>query len=364
MFEGEILSTFLAGMLTSILVLLVITHTREIHEVWTSGPKEAIQKMHAGAVPRIGGIGILLGMGVMVVVYRPINSIVFSTFIASSFIFAIGFAEDLSNKIKVSWRLLLTFIPGIFIAVNSGIYLTHFGWGWIDSLLSIQFLAIGFTAFALAGVSHAFNMIDGLNGLVSFTSLWILGAYLSLGFYYDDLLIVHMCLLLAAPILGFLLFNWPLGKCFLGDGGAYLIGFFLAFIGVLLAERHLVISPFAPLLICSYPIIEVLYSSVRRILKGRNSGAPDNQHLHQLFKFRLIKPLLKKHNLQTVIINSITGFAISLICSPFLVLAVLFKTDQNVLIGLFLIEFFLYRFLYRFLVNSNVELKAIVKSFK
>ena len=351
MFEGEILSTFLAGMLTSILVLISIIHTREIHEVWTAGPKEAIQKMHAGAVPRIGGIGIFLGMGVMLVVYRPINSIVFSTFIASSFIFAIGFAEDLSNKIKVSWRLLLTFMPGIFIAVNSGIYLTHFGWGWIDSLLSIQFLAIGFTAFSLAGVSHAFNMIDGLNGLVSFTSLWILGAYLSLGFYYDDLLIVHMSLLLTAPILGFLLFNWPLGKCFLGDGGAYLIGFFLAFIGVLLAERHLVISPFAPLLICSYPIIEVLYSSVRRILKGRNSSAPDNQHLHQLFKFRLIKPKFENHHLQPVTINSIAGLSISLLFCPFLVLSVLFNTDKTILIGLFSLEFMLYCLLYTYLIR-------------
>lgn len=358
MFEVQNISIFLTGMLICVLVLFIITLTKAVHENWSAGPQEAIQKIHAGSVPRIGGLGILLGMGFTVIFYRPFNPLILPILIASSLIFAIGFAEDLSGKIKVSWRLLLTFIPGIFIALNSSVYLTHFGWGWTDSLLTIQFLAIGFTAFALAGVSHAFNMIDGLNGLVGFTSLWVLGAYLSLGFHYGDLFIVHMSLVVAAPILGFLLFNWPLGKCFLGDGGAYLIGFLMAFIGVLLVERHVVISPFAPLLICAYPIIEVLYSSLRRMLNGKKSGDPDNQHLHQLFKFWVIKPALKNYHLQPIILNSIAGLIISSLSIPFVVLAVLFNSNQTLLITLFLLEFLFYSFLYRFLKKVELSYKV------
>ena len=356
---------FFSGLLASILLIGVIVLTAKFHIHWSSGPKDAIQKIHNGNVPRIGGLGIFFGIWISVFAMGTeiINPLIITSVLAASVIFVIGFAEDISGVMKVSWRLILSFIPGAFIAMNSGIYLSHIGLAWVDFLLTLQFFSIGFTAFALSGLTHAFNMIDGVNGLVSFICLWVLGAYLVLGFRYEDTLIIQMSILLAAPIIGFLIFNWPWGKCFLGDGGAYLIGFFLAWIGVLLVERHEVISPFAPLVICSYPIIEALYSMQRRLIQGVSSGHPDTQHLHQLVKFRLIMPWIKRYGAGVLVINSATGFLLSLMCVPFIVLAACFDSKQIFLIFLFLLEYTLYSVLYQALNRVNVDDQIRIKIF-
>jgi UDP-N-acetylmuramyl pentapeptide phosphotransferase/UDP-N-acetylglucosamine-1-phosphate transferase len=216
----------------------------------------------------------------------------------------------------------------------------------IDTLLTYPWLAIAFTAFALAGVTHAFNMIDGLNGLSGYTALWILGAYGLLAYAYDDYVVIQICLLLAAPTLGFLFFNWPWGKCFLGDGGAYLLGFACAWIGVVLVERHPQISPFAPLLICSYPVIEAFYSMARRAVLGRSSGLPDREHLHQIMVTGVVDPWLKAHP-GTIKSNSLAGFLLSLFPLPFLALAILFNTHQGVMVALFILSVLVYSLLYQ-----------------
>lgn len=325
------MGTFLQAWIISALIMFGITASARYHARWSAGPVEAIQKMHQGPVPRIGGLAIVCGIwfGLLAVGPLQIHPIILITAIASSIIFAIGFAEDLSGTISVLWRLLLTFIPGGALAYQTHLYLSHLGWAPADALLSSPWIAITFTAFALAGVTHAFNLIDGLNGLVSYTSLWILGPYLGLAYLYDDHLIMQMCLLLVAPILGFLFFNWPWGKCFLGDGGAYLLGFSLAWIGVMLVERHLSISPFAPLLICAYPVIEALYSIARRIQNKASSGAPDRSHLHHLFKMGLVKPWLKDCDLSSVKSNSIAGLSVSLLSVPFMASPSTFRTNMQ-----------------------------------
>jgi len=92
--------------------------------------------------------------------------------------------------------------------------------------------------------------------------------------------------------LGFFLVNWPFGKLFLGDGGAYFLGFALAWACVLLAERHEQVSAFAALLLCIHPIIEVLYSVFRRKVRAQHPGHPDRLHFHSLVKRRLMQRLL------------------------------------------------------------------------
>jgi UDP-N-acetylmuramyl pentapeptide phosphotransferase/UDP-N-acetylglucosamine-1-phosphate transferase len=328
--------------------MLILILTARYHSKWSSGPKEAIQNIHQGLVPRLGGLAIILGMWMseLFIGLAQINPLITMSMLAASAIFMIGFAEDLTSSLKVLWRLALTLVPPAVLAYHSQIYLTHLGWAPADALLSSQVIAIIFTAFAIAGVTHAFNLVDGLNGLISFIALWILGAYTVLGYLYDDHLVIQMCLLLGAPLLGFLFFNWPLGKCFLGDGGAYLLGFLLAWIGVLLAERHQAISPFAILLICAYPVIETLYSMARRILRGKNSGRPDKAHLHQMFQAGVIAGWLKSHS-TSMKSNSVAGLLISLLTIPFAALAIYFNTQKTILVCLFLLALALYWALYQ-----------------
>jgi UDP-N-acetylmuramyl pentapeptide phosphotransferase/UDP-N-acetylglucosamine-1-phosphate transferase len=117
--------------------------------------------------------------------------------------------------------------------------------------------------------------------------------------------LAYVCLLLAGAVIGFLLVNWPFGKLFLGDGGAYFVGFALAWVAVLMLARNVQVSAWAPLLVCGYPILEVAFSIVRRSKRGRSPGAPDRLHLHSLVKMRLVRRVAP--NASKLVSNSLTG---------------------------------------------------------
>jgi len=97
-------------------------------------------------------------------------------------------------------------------------------------------------------------------------------------------------LAMLGALLGFLIWNYPKGKIFLGDGGAYLLGFWLAEVSVLLVVRHPEVSPWFPMLLLIYPVFETLFSIYRRkILRGESPGQPDCSHMHQMIYMRLIR---------------------------------------------------------------------------
>jgi UDP-N-acetylmuramyl pentapeptide phosphotransferase/UDP-N-acetylglucosamine-1-phosphate transferase len=166
----------------------------------------------------------------------------------------------------------------------------------LDDLLAWGPAAVAFTAFAVAGVANAVNIIDGFNGLSSGTVLVILAALGSLAALQGDTALALACAVLGAAVLGFWLVNFPLGKIFLGDGGAYLVGFALAWLAVLLLMRHPGVSPWLVLLACAYPVTEVLYSVWRRRRQRLPTGAPDNLHLHSLIKTQVIMRALPHWN--------------------------------------------------------------------
>jgi UDP-N-acetylmuramyl pentapeptide phosphotransferase/UDP-N-acetylglucosamine-1-phosphate transferase len=98
-----------------------------------------------------------------------------------------------------------------------------------------------------------------------------------------------LCLVTATATLGFALWNWPLGKIFLGDGGAYLLGLWVVELGLLLPHRSFEISPMAPVLVGVYPLLETLFSMYRRkFVRSHPINHPDALHLHTLIYRRLI----------------------------------------------------------------------------
>ena len=110
----------------------------------------------------------------------------------------------------------------------------------------------------------------------------------------DDL-VFALAVLYAALILGFFLVNFPLGKIFLGDGGAYFAGFLLAALGVLLPMRNPEISAWTAILICAYPVIETLASMRRKARRdGHSVGQPDRVHFHMLAHRRYARRLVRR----------------------------------------------------------------------
>jgi UDP-N-acetylmuramyl pentapeptide phosphotransferase/UDP-N-acetylglucosamine-1-phosphate transferase len=117
-------------------------------------------------------------------------------------------------------------------------------------------------------------------------------------------------LILAASVWGFFWVNWPFGKLFLGDGGAYFLGFALAWIAVLLIERNPSVSAFSALVICILPVTEVLFGIFRRTVRNDHPGKPDSLHFHSLFQRRYVRKwFVKRHSLAS---NSLVGIFMGL----------------------------------------------------
>jgi len=185
-------------------------------------------------------------------------------------------------------RLLLTMLAAAFGVWLLGAVIPRLEIPGFDTLLKWAPFAIAFTMFAVGGVANAINIIDGYNGLAAGHAVIVLAAMAWVSALVGDDFLFTSALAMIGALLGFLIWNYPKGKIFLGDGGAYLLGFWLAELSVLLVVRHPEVSPWFPMLLLVYPIFETLFSMYRRkFIQGQSPGQPDRMHLHQVIYMRL-----------------------------------------------------------------------------
>jgi UDP-N-acetylmuramyl pentapeptide phosphotransferase/UDP-N-acetylglucosamine-1-phosphate transferase len=275
----------------ALLISLLLVFTKHWHGHFSLDHTEGVQKFHTKPTPRIGGVAIVSGMVVgYALAPAHVQALLGPLLLASIPAFAAGMLEDVTKRVGVRARLMATMVSGALACGITGIALNRAGIPPVNDLLAWMPLAVLFTAFAAAGVANAINIIDGFNGLSSGTALIALAALGSMASVHGDTALVLVCALTAAAVAGFWLVNFPLGKLFLGDGGAYFVGFALAWIAVLLLMRNPAVSPWAALMACGYPVIEVLYSVWRRWRSKLSAGEPDSLHLHSLVKTQLILP--------------------------------------------------------------------------
>lgn len=237
----------------------------------------ARQASHSKPTARLGGLAILFPV---FLVSLPSDAIGFV--ICSLPLFLIGILEDIGHHQSPQRRLMFAGISGVFVILVVDIYIERLGIPYLDPFLSIIPFAIAFTIFATVGVSHAFNLIDGLNGLSGSVTVVTVVGLLKVsvdGGYASD---IPLLLALLGATLGFLIFNFPLGKIFLGDAGAYCIGFLLAWIAVDLMQAIPTLSPWAVSLIFFWPIADTLFAIWRRLMRGQRLDHPDRMHFHQV----------------------------------------------------------------------------------
>lgn len=350
----ELLILLLSGFLASFAVCVLLVTTKRWHGRLTLDSHEGVQKFHTVPTPRVGGIALMAGLLAAWSQIPGSSELLAPMVIAGLPAFAFGLAEDLTKKVGVRERLLATMVSGVLAWWLTGYSLTRVDvWG-ADLLLSWLPLSVAFTAFAVAGVANAINIIDGFNGLASGTALICLAALGLIAWEAGDPLLAKVCLLLGAIILGFWLANFPLGKIFLGDGGAYLIGFLLAWVAVMLPMRNPEVSVWASLLACAYPVLEVGFSMARRFARSLHPGHPDRLHLHSLVKSRVIKKLRLRW--KPVFRNSAVSPLLWLYALLPALLAVLFYDNTPALIASFVASAILYQLLYRRLIHFRWKL--------
>ncbi|MEJ7928445.1 glycosyltransferase [Ramlibacter sp. AN1015] len=342
--------TLVWAALTSLVVCLGIAFTTSWHGRLTLDTSIGVQKFHTTPTPRVGGVGIVLALYIALMnLPGSVASIVQPMLLAATLAFVSGLAEDVTKRVSVRERLLATVCSGVAAWWLSGVTLTRLDvWG-LDYLLQWLPFSVLFTAFAAAGVANAINIIDGFNGLAAGVILIALLALGAVAHGAGDPDMVKVCLLLGAATIGFLLVNFPFGKIFLGDGGAYLLGFMLGWVAVLVSVRNPEVSPWASLLACAYPILEVLFSVARRSRRRTNPGHPDRLHMHSLLKCRVTRKLLP--NSPAVMKNSAVSPIVWGFSSVPAAAAVLWSDSTPILIAAFAACALLYALVYRRLVR-------------
>lgn len=260
-------------------------HAHLSHDHIDSGP----QKYHAQPTPRIGGLALALGLlaagGLLALGGTELSLNAYGLLLLAAIpAFAGGLVEDLTKKVGVLERLFLTMLSAALAAWLLDAILTFIEIPLLREALTWMPFAVAFTVFAVGGVANAVNIIDGYNGLAPGYAIITLAAIAWVAASVGDSLILVAALAMAGAVLGFLIWNWPRGKIFMGDAGAYLLGFWLAELCVLLVVRNpdQVYARFC-LALMIYPVFETIFSIYRRkLLQKRSPGQPDNMHFHQL----------------------------------------------------------------------------------
>lgn len=287
------MSGLLTAFFSSFIATLLIIRFKHLHSHLSAdsdltGP----QKFHTKIVPRIGGIAIAIGL-VLAILLRlkniPNSVIEVTLLICAIPTFSIGLTEDLTKKISVRKRLFFTMISATLFVYLLQAQIVRLDIPGIDFIITIPLVGAILTIFAMTGLANAYNIIDGFNGLASMVGIITLLGIAYVGFLFSDPSITYSSLVMAGAILGFFIWNYPRGLIFLGDGGAYLIGFWIAALSILLTYRHQEISPWFALLINGYPILETLFTIYRRkIHQDKNPGQPDGIHFHTLIYRRIL----------------------------------------------------------------------------
>ena len=226
-------------------------------------------KSHSAPVAYFGGIAIFLSfLGVLLIVSRGKLTGFHGLLIGSGLIFALGLIDDM-NKLSVSVKFFVQASAAI-VLVFSGIKVDFFGNPALNIVVSVLWTV---------GITNAFNLLDIMDGLSSGVAIIAGLVFFALGFAYGKVFSPSASLALAGACLGFLVFNFPPAKIFMGDAGSLFIGFMLAALSMTESySSHNKLAVLAPLLILGVPLFDTLFVMWMRWRQGKPVyyGSPDH----------------------------------------------------------------------------------------
>ncbi len=293
------------------------------------------QMFHKNDTARIGGLGIIAGFSVLFFMYNEIGSMLFLSVIPA---FLTGFYDDFKRDNPPLLRLAIMSISAVLGIIFLHTIVDNLGFMHIPHLI-----ALPFTLLVIVGVTNAINIIDGFNGLASGFSILALIFFAMAMYQAGDTILFQVIMVTLLAALGFFVLNFPKGKIFLGDGGAYFLGFIIVEIGILIFIRHPHISPFFSFNILLYPIWKVVFSIYRRkFITGTGATNPDGLHLHHLIKRRITRS------------NPLTSVLILSCIVPFDILTFIVRDKTSLSIIITLLFLFSYMLFYNIIVRFKL----------
>jgi len=290
-------------------VVIKISHRRG----WLDYPDS--RKRHRRATPQLGGVTIFVtfwGMVFTILAFRLGHLTLFARdttviFIGAVAIFLLGLFDDF-HPLRARSKLAVQVLVGIWLWF-SGLSIDLL---WIPTVggveLGVASLPITLAWFIL--LVNAVNIIDGLDGLAAGVCLIGLASVIVIGIRTDIPDAIILSLILAGSLGGFLAYNRPPARIFLGDSGSLSLGYFFAVLALWLPiKRYTVVAVYVPVLALLVPLAEAAWSIFRRVASGKKPTVPDRGHLH----FRLIDRGFSAGGVRLLLYClSVAGFAFSL----------------------------------------------------
>ena len=220
------------------------------------------------------------------------------------FILIIGILSDANKIFSPGKRILIQSIVSIYFIYLSNLTITDLRIDSINLVLDIKLLSILFTLFCVLILINGSNLLDGLNTLV--IGYYILVCFFLVMVSNNFELMINPNIKLLTIILSTLFFFNFFSKLYLGDSGAYLLGFYIAFFLIDFSLKNNSVSPFFVCFLLWYPAFENLFSIIRRIIFKNKVGIADQLHLHQMiYNFFMKKNLVKNIYSNTLVANLI-----------------------------------------------------------
>jgi len=258
-----------------------------------------VQKLHHAATSRLGGVIIVIGTFIVIGVARTTDYADLAGMLPLALsalpVIVAGLAEDLTGDVRPRYRMIAAVMSAAIASFCAGGVIPRLDIPLVDSLLRQPWIVLPLTWFMVAGSCNATNLIDGANGLASGAAMIMFGGIAVAAGWLNDPKTLAEALTMIGLLAGFLAWNYPRGHVFLGDAGAYFVGFMYAQLSIRLVARNDEISAWYVIMLAAYPICDTLFAMYRRgAVRGRPLMAPDRLHLHTLIFRRVAMPIERR----------------------------------------------------------------------
>lgn len=313
---------FTVALLSSLLLTPVVR--RAAHRCgWLDVPRDD-RRLHQTPIPRLGGVAIFAsvaaGLGVLPFFHnllteslggysRQFVAVAFS----STLVFLFGLFDDLHGA-SARWKFAAQ-AAGATTLYYLGSHIEAATIPFLGSVPLPPVVSFALTLLWVVGISNAFNLIDGLDGLATGASLFAALVLLGVAFFVGHTLTIVIALALCGALIGFLRYNFNPASIFLGDSGALFIGFLLAALSLISSQKaSTAVAVAIPLMAFGLPVIDTGFAIVRRLISGRPLFEGDREHIHH--------KLLERGWSQRRV-----AFVLYGVCAAFGLVALLFVSD-------------------------------------
>lgn len=256
---------------------------------------DGVQAMHVVPTSRLGGAIVFLAFLAAALAARALGQPdldpALTLALAAIPVVVVGVWEDVTRRVRPRYRLLAALVSAALATYYAGGIVPRVDLPLLDYLLAHLWFALPLTWFMVVGSCNAFNLIDGAHGLASGTAVILFaGLAIAAGWAQDGETLAQALAMLGA-LAGFLIWNYPGGRVFLGDAGAYFLGFMYAQLSMQLVARNGELSAWYVIVLAGYPIVDTLFAMYRRgVVRRRPLMEPDALHLHSLVYRRIAIP--------------------------------------------------------------------------